>query len=1062
MPILAPEQGQLVEVRRRQWIVADVQSSALPAAVRTDHIRETVAEYKVSSASATATQNLVTLSSIDEDALGEELRVIWEIEPGVRIIEKAGLPTVGEFDEPRLVEALLDAVRWGAATNADVQALQSPFRSGIAIEDYQLDPLVRSLQMPRVNLLIADDVGLGKTIEAGLVVQELLLRHRARTVLVVCPASLQLKWQAEMMDKFGLEFRIVDTTYLKELRRTRGIHANPWSSFPRLITSVDWLKSEIPMRFMRDAVPPAPTYPRKFDVLIVDEAHNAAPAGGGNYAMDSLRTRAIRTIAPHFEHRLFLSATPHNGYQESFTSLLELLDDQRFARGVAPDRERLARVMVRRLKTDITDAEGSRVFPERKLEALEIDYSDEERQNHAALVEYAKLRQETNREQGGNHASEFVLKLLKKRLFSSPAAFAGTLEKHRKTLAGKTTRKDGGVLDNRVLRRLIQQAEEDYADDERYEEAQEEAVGTASTVLAVLTNRERELLDAMTRWAARAKSQPDSKAKAILDWLRKYIKPNGTWSNERVIIFTEYRATQKWLVDMLTAEGLGGQDRLMTIYGGMEADKREAIKAAFQADPAVSPVRILVATDAASEGIDLQNHCRYMIHAEIPWNPNVLEQRNGRIDRHGQKAKEVLIWHPVGAGYRRKQLDANVSAGSLEGDLEFLMVAARKVEKIRADLGKMGPVIASQVEQAMLGKRKQLDTDKAEREAQAVARELPMERKLRERIARLHEGLLETRRVFHLSPMNVQSAVQVALELARLPAIEPVAHPQAPKGTVFRMPAFQGTWARCTEGLAHPHTGVRRPITFDHDVARDRDDIVLVHLEHRLVRMCLRLLRAEVWAPDDVKRMHRVTTRVVPDAVLTAPAAIVMSRLVVTGANSQRLHEELTAAGGRILDGRFTRFNVTETETVLDSSKPILPGSQVISNLQKAWPKIQAAVLAAAEARSADRTKNLQTTLEHRREQDMEDITQVLRELGETIRLKLGQAEPAQLAFWTTEEQEQLRRNAAGLEARLAAIPNEIERERALIAGRYADPMARTFPVAVIFVVPESIVRSNA
>ena len=116
---------------------------------------------------------------------------------------------VGEFDEPSRVDALLDAVRWGAATNADVQALQSPFRSGIAIEDYQLDPVVRCLQMPRVNLLIADDVGLGKTIEAGLVVQELLLRHRARTVLVVCPASLQLKWQAEMLEKFGLEFRVV-------------------------------------------------------------------------------------------------------------------------------------------------------------------------------------------------------------------------------------------------------------------------------------------------------------------------------------------------------------------------------------------------------------------------------------------------------------------------------------------------------------------------------------------------------------------------------------------------------------------------------------------------------------------------------------------------------------------------------------------------------------------------------------------------------------------------------------------------------------------------------------
>lgn len=1043
--ISRPEPGQLVEVRRRQWIVDEINASALLGASR--------------SGVQPRAQHLVTVSSIDEDALGEELQVIWELEPGARILEKAGLPKVGEFDEPRRVDAFLDAVRWGAATNADVQALQAPFRSGIAIEDYQLDPLVRGLQMPRVNLLIADDVGLGKTIEAGLVAQELLLRHRARTILIVCPASLQLKWQAEMQEKFGLEFRVVDTSYLKGLRRSRGIHANPWSSFPRLITSMDWLKSEIPLRFMRDAIPPVPSYPRTFDLLIVDEAHNVAPSGAVNYALDSLRTQAIRTIAPHFEHRLFLTATPHNGFQESFTSLLELLDDQRFARGVQPDQERLARVMVRRLKSDITDARGNRVFPDRKLEALEVDYTEDERRVHAALVEYTKLRQAANREEGGNHATEFVLKLLKKRLFSSPAAFAGTLDEHRKTLAGRKKPTDGSALDQRILRRLIQQTEEEYADDQRYEEAQEEAVSAASAALTNLSPRERELLEQMAHWAERARARPDSKAKAILGWLKQHIKPAGNWSRERVIVFTEYRATQKWLVDLLTAEGLGGDDRLMTIYGGMDKDKREAVKAAFQADPSVSPVRILVATDAASEGIDLQNHCRYMIHAEIPWNPNVLEQRNGRIDRHGQKAKEVLIWHPVGAGYRRKQLGADVAAGSLEGDLEFLMVAARKVEAIRTDLGKVGPVIASQVEQAMLGKRSQLDTTRAERDAQATARELPIERKLRERIARLHDQLVETREVFHLSPANVRAAVQVALDLAGLPALEPIDHPGAAKGAVFRMPPFQGTWARCTEGLAHPHTGVRRPITFDHDVARGRDDIVLVHLEHRLVQMCLRLLRAEVWAPDDVKRMHRVTARVAPDAAVTAPAVIVMSRLVVTGGNSTRLHEELTAAGGLLQDGRFTRLNVTQTEAILSASKPMLPGSQVLATLQKSWPKIEAAALAAAEARSSDRMKNLQSTLERRRTQEMDDIAKVLAELARSIRQKLGEADPAQLSFWTTEEQDQLRRNADSLRVRLAAIPEEIEKERLLIAGRYAEPVARTFPVAVVFVVPESMAR---
>jgi hypothetical protein len=276
-----PEPGQLVEVRRRQWVVGDVQGAGID--------RET---------EGTPWQHLVNLTSIDEDALGEELDIVWEIEPGARVLEKAGLPRITGHDDADRLEAFLDAVSWGAATNADRSFLQAPFRSGVTIEDYQLDPLVRAIDMARVNLLIADDVGLGKTIEAGLVIQELLVRHRARTVLIVCPASLQVKWQTEMHEKFGLEFRIVDTDYIRRLRRERGIHANPWTSFPRLVTSMDWMKSGEGLRLMKDVLPPHATYPRKFDILVVDEAHNVAPAAAAQYALESQRTRLIRAIAP--------------------------------------------------------------------------------------------------------------------------------------------------------------------------------------------------------------------------------------------------------------------------------------------------------------------------------------------------------------------------------------------------------------------------------------------------------------------------------------------------------------------------------------------------------------------------------------------------------------------------------------------------------------------------------------------------------------------------------------------------------------------------------------------
>ena len=236
-----PEQGQLAEVRQRRYIVTDVKRSMLPTP-----------------AGATRKpQHLVSLTSIDDEGLGEELQVIWELEPGAKVHEKMALPEPTGFDQPARLDAFLDAVRWGASSMADTTLIQSPFRAGIEFEAYQLDPVVRAVEMPRVNLLVADDVGLGKTIETGMVLLELILRHRARRILVVVPASLQIKWQSEMRDKFGLEFRIVDSRLMRDLRRTRGLHANPWTHFPRLIISVDYLKRERPLRLFREALPAA-------------------------------------------------------------------------------------------------------------------------------------------------------------------------------------------------------------------------------------------------------------------------------------------------------------------------------------------------------------------------------------------------------------------------------------------------------------------------------------------------------------------------------------------------------------------------------------------------------------------------------------------------------------------------------------------------------------------------------------------------------------------------------------------------------------------------------------
>ena len=376
-----PEQGQIVDLRNRRYVVSEVNQNTLES---TSVIRD-----------CQVRQSLITLTSIEDDGLGEELRVIWELEPGAYVYEKISLPNPRDFDRPSNFDAFLDVVRWGATSTANIKSLQSPYRSAIDIEDYQLDPVVRAIQMPRVNLLIADDVGLGKTIESGLVVQELVIRHRARKILIVCPSSLQVQWKDQMRDKFGLDFKIIDSDLMKDLRRKRGLHVNPWTHYPRLITSIDFVKRDKPLRLLRECLPSKneSIYPRRFDVLIVDEAHNIAPSGRGKYALDSLRTEAIRFLVPHCEHKLFLTATPHNGYPESFTSLLSILDDQRFACGIKPDRKQLDAIMVRRLKSELPPLwDGTPRFPKRTLEALKVNYTLEEKKLHGYLQEYVKFR----------------------------------------------------------------------------------------------------------------------------------------------------------------------------------------------------------------------------------------------------------------------------------------------------------------------------------------------------------------------------------------------------------------------------------------------------------------------------------------------------------------------------------------------------------------------------------------------------------------------------------------------------------------------------------------------
>ncbi len=276
---------------------------------------------------------------------------------------------------------------------------------------------------------------------------------------------------------------------------------------------------------------------------------------------------------------------------------------------------------------------------------------------------------------------------------------------------------------------------------------------------------------------------------------------------------------------------------------------------------------------------------------------------------------------------------------------------------------------------------------------------------------------------------------------------------------------MSGSWARCTEGLEDPYlTGIIRPITFDHEVSKGRDDVVLVHLNHRLVQMCLRLLRAEIWARDDVKKLHRVTVRSLPSAQLDGPAVAVVSRLVITGGNHHRLHEELTVSGGYLRDQSFRREEgVTRLQHWLDDSQPVVAKESLFEALRSRFEQFSSGILQSIDARSKDRLKTLSNTLQNRKRQETDDIVAVLNELEKSIRGELMKdQQPEQLSLFSDDERTQLKRDVAALEARLQRIPAERKQEVEAIEDRYTKLTDRTFPVAIIFLVPESALMGSA
>jgi superfamily II DNA or RNA helicase len=1043
-PVVVPEVGQVVTVRGSNWAVVDVQQQGLGRSSADD--------------STAQLQHAVTLQSVQEDRLGHELRVVWELEPGRSALAHRGLPVEIDstrFDDPNRLAAFVDALRWGAITSADDGTIQAPFRSGANIEPYQLTPLKRALASPRANLLLADDVGLGKTIEAGLVIQELLLRHRARTVVVVCPAGLALKWKDEMQEKFGLDFTVVNSETMRDVRRSHGIHANPFTLFPRIIVSMAWLPGQRAQRQLRDAFS-STTARFAFDILVVDEAHHVAPSSPvrtnkvgqerRGYAVDSQRTRAVRELAERSEHRLFLSATPHNGYTESFTALLEMIDPQRFVRGNKIDPVALREVAVRRLKRELKEAKG---FLDREVRQLPYTPTASESAAYDRLLAFTQRRDKVVAVGGGSRsARDMATLLLKKRFFSSPVAFASTVDVYR------DTRTRGLDIDFDLNYDEIFGPDSDELEEGKVDQPELESLREATSSLPALTEADIRDLDWLSHWGHGFEGRPDSRLEVMLAYIEGTLRSHGDWNNERLVIFTEYVDTLRWLRNIFRQQGYE-DDRVEIIEGGTDAETRELVRARFNANPARTPVRILLATDAAGEGIDLQNHCHRLINFDIPFNPNRLEQRIGRVDRYGQTiAPDIRHFAPAAGG-----------DDALSKDVDLLARVAVKIDQIMRDLGSANEIIAPDLQRQFGGEV--IKSRRARAEKDPIAGMMGGEKVLNAELARLEQDLAESRERLHLRPENLQRVVETALELNHLPPLEPVAsrYTDVP---VFRLPNLDSSWEQVTRGLftrldpTHP-----RPIAFDPRLQAEDTDVVYMHLGSPLLQRATRRLRSALWGGD--RELERVTATVVPG--LEESYAVAVTRLVLVGRAGLRLHEEVFLAGTRLARRQALGEQRAEEllESALDRTNLIGVPPAIAGQIASAWNAdgadgLRARVQQAIGDRAARRRKDVEANLVERREVDRTRVEEIFDRFEQTLRDALSEAETMdgdpQLALFE-DERRQSERDLREIRRRIDTLGDERDRELAAVSTRYDDIRTWEFPAAVIFALAPNDVENG-
>jgi len=704
--------------------------------------------------------------------------------------------SLAEAGRPWAFDALGDAFK--LAVEAYRINLAHLFDPMMAVHTSNVEPLPHQItavyesMLPRQPLryVLADDPGAGKTIMAGLFIRELLMRADAKRVLIVAPGSLVEQWQDEMFEKFGLSFALFSREQVEQSRS-----GNPFDDFDLLIARVDQLAraEDLQEKLMLT----------QWDLVVVDEAHKLSASYFGNKVSKTKRFLLGEVLGSITRHFLLMTATPHNGKEEDFQLFMSLLDSDRFYGKFRDGAHKVdvADLMRRMVKEDMLRFDGSKLFPPRIAKTANYKLSDPEAALYAAVTDYVKEQfNKADQLDGGRKGTVgFALTALQRRLASSPEAIYQSLKRRRNKLKRRVEdeklRQRGQILaetlDTNVPENIWDSADDLSAED--YENLEETVVdqATAAQTIAEL-EAEIVILEGLEEQARQVvHSGQDRKWDELSCLLQDTPEMRDETGRQRkLIIFTEHRDTLNYLAVKICGL-IGGDEAVVMIHGGVKREERRKVQEQFRNDPSV---RVLIATDAAGEGVNLQN-ANLMVNYDLPWNPNRLEQRFGRIHRIGQ-TEVCHLWNMVASETR-------------EGD-----VFQRLFEKLEIERAALGGRVFD-----ILG---EVFEEKSLKDLLIEAIRYGADPEVRARLFKKIEGALDTQ---HLEDIIKRNALcEEVMDEKRLFAVkEEMEKAEARKLQPFFIRAFFNQAFAALGGELRPREQGRYEITNVPAIIRERD-----------------------------------------------------------------------------------------------------------------------------------------------------------------------------------------------------------------------------------------------